>query len=82
MVTPLSGDDLKRDFVLLRRRWIVERPFALLARFRRLPRDYERLPSPLAGLHWLNFQCLLINKLLKDRHLVYNGLELTKHLSR
>ncbi len=33
----------KRGFVLLTRRWAVERPFARAARFRRLARDYECL---------------------------------------
>ena len=33
----------KRGFVLLPRRWVVERSFAWAARFRRLARDYERL---------------------------------------
>jgi transposase len=36
--------EAKRGFVLLPRRWVVERSFAWLARFRRLARDYERLP--------------------------------------
>jgi transposase len=35
----------KRGFVLLPRRWVVERSFAWMARFRRLARDYERLPT-------------------------------------
>ena len=43
----------KKGFVLLPRRWVVERSFAWATRFRRLARDYERLPSSLAGLHWL-----------------------------
>ena len=34
----------KRGFVLLPRRWVVERSFAWAARFRRLAKDYERLP--------------------------------------
>jgi transposase len=33
--------EAKRGFVLLPRRWVVERSFAWLARFRRLARDYE-----------------------------------------
>ena len=37
--------EAKRGFVLLPRRWVVERSFAWLARFRRLARDYERLPA-------------------------------------
>ena len=40
----------KRGFVLLPRRWIVERSFAWKMRFRRLVRDYERWRSTLAGL--------------------------------
>ena len=57
--------DAKRGFVLLPRRWVVERSFAWLARFRRLSRDYERLPTTLAGLHWLAFACLLLSNLFK-----------------
>ena len=55
----------KRGFVLLPRRWVVERSFAWLARFRRLSRDYERLPATLAGLHWLAFACLLLGNLFR-----------------
>ena len=57
--------EAKRGFVLLPRRWVVERSFAWLARFRRLSRDYERLPATLAGLHWLAFACLLLSNLFK-----------------
>ena len=57
--------EAKRGFVLLPRRWVVERSFAWLARFRRLSRDYERLPSTLAGLHWLAFSSLLLSNLFK-----------------
>ena len=57
--------DAKRGFVLLPRRWVVERSFAWLARFRRLSRDYERLPTTLAGLHWLAFACLLLGNLFR-----------------
>jgi transposase len=49
----------KRGFVLLPRRWTAERSFAWAARFRRLPRDYERLPPTVAGLHFLALACLL-----------------------
>lgn len=57
--------EAKRGFVLLPRRWVVERSFAWLARFRRLSRDYERLPTTLAGLHWLAFTSLLLSNLFK-----------------
>lgn len=52
----------KRGFVLLPRRWVVERSFAWLARFRRLARDYERLPTTLAGLHFIAFAYLLLHR--------------------
>ena len=50
----------KRGFVLLPRRWVVERSFGWLARFRRLARDYERLAATLAGLHFAAFACLML----------------------
>lgn len=54
----------KRGFVLLPRRWVVERSFAWVARFRRLARDYERLPETVVGLHFLAFACLLLHRLI------------------
>lgn len=54
----------KRGFVLLPRRWVVERDFACASRFRRLARDYERLPQVLAGLHVLAFACLMLHRLI------------------
>jgi transposase len=53
----------KRGFVLLPRRWVVERSFGWMARFRRLARDYERLPETLAGLHILAFAILMLKNL-------------------
>ncbi|MBA9062263.1 transposase [Methylobacterium fujisawaense] len=52
----------KRGFVLLPRRWVVERAFAWMARFRRLASDYERLPATLAGLHLVAFSVLLLSR--------------------
>jgi len=57
--------DAKRGFVLLPRRWVVERSFAWMTRFRRLARDFERLPATLAGLHYLAFACLMLPKVIK-----------------
>jgi transposase len=54
----------KRGFVSLPRRWVVERDFAWASRFRRLARDYERLPGVLAGLHFLAFACLMLHRLI------------------
>ncbi|MDP9473751.1 MAG: transposase, partial [Chloroflexota bacterium] len=54
-------DEAKRGFVLLPRRWVIERSFAWAARFRRLARDCERLPETVAGLHFLAFACLMLH---------------------
>lgn len=63
--------EAKKGFVLLPRRWVVERSFAWTARFRRLARDYERLPQTLAGLHFLAFAILLLHRFI---HLVVHCL--------
>ena len=56
--------EAKRGFVLLPRRWVVERSFAWAARFRRLAKDYERLPETVVGLHFLAFACLMVHQLI------------------
>ena len=53
--------EAKRGFVLLPRRWVVERNFAWATRFRRLAKVYERLPETVAGLHFLAFACLMLS---------------------
>jgi transposase len=57
--------EAKKGFVLLPRRWVVERSFAWAARFRRLARDYERLPATLAGFHFLAFVILLLKRFVE-----------------
>jgi transposase len=54
----------RQGFVLLPRRWVVERSFAWASRFRRLARDYERLPTMLAGLHFAAFACLMLHQFI------------------
>lgn len=58
-------EEAKNGFVLLPRRWVVERSFAWATRFRRLAKDYERLPETVAGLHFLVFACLMLARIAK-----------------
>jgi transposase len=57
--------EAKQGFVLLPRRWVVERSFGWAARFRRLARDDERLPATLAGFHFLAFVILLLKRVVE-----------------
>ena len=56
--------ETRQGFVLLPRRWVVERSFAWLSRFRRLSKDYERLAETLAGLHLVAFSVLMLHRLM------------------
>jgi transposase len=56
--------EAKRGFVLLPKRWVVERSFAWMSRCRRLARDCERLPQVLTGPHFLAFACLMLHQLI------------------
>lgn len=58
-------EEAKRGFVLLPRRWVVERSIGWMRRFRRLAKDYERLPETVAGLHFLAFACLMLGRVVK-----------------
>jgi len=57
--------EARKGFVLPPRRWVVERSFGWAARFRRLARDYERLPETLAGLHFLAFAILMLKRFVE-----------------
>ncbi len=59
----IKPTEANRGFVLLPRRWVVERSFAWAARFRRLARDYERLATTRAGYHWLALAMLMLKSL-------------------
>ena len=55
--------EAKRGFVLLPRRWVVERSQGWMVRFRRLARDYEQLAETLKGLHVVAFAMLILRQL-------------------
>lgn len=54
--------EAKKGFVLLPRRWVVERSFGWMSRFRRLARDYERLAETLIGFHLIAFVMLMVKQ--------------------
>lgn len=56
--------EAKKGFVLLPRRWVVERSFGWMSRFRRLGRDYERLAETLIGFHLIAFVMLMVRQYL------------------
>lgn len=66
--------DTHRGFVLLPRRWVVERSFAWTSRFRRLARDYERLPETVRGLHFVAIACLMLHRVMPSLAAVHDTL--------
>jgi transposase len=52
--------EAKQGFVLLPKRWVVERSFAWATRFRRLVKDYERYAETLAAFHVIAFVCIML----------------------
>ena len=53
-------EEKPRGFLVLPRRWVVERTFAWLGQARRLAKDYERLPETgVAMIHWAMSRIML-----------------------
>ena len=57
--------EAKKDFVLLPRRWVVERSNAWAARFHCPVRDYEQRAETLAGLHVVAFVILMLKRFVE-----------------
>ncbi|MCA1599960.1 MAG: IS5 family transposase [Chloroflexi bacterium] len=60
------SDDLK-GFVVLPKRWIVERTFAWLGRYRRLSKDFEALPETSEALITVAMIHLMVRRLARQR---------------
>jgi putative transposase len=58
------SDDVK-GFVVLPHRWIVERTFGWLNRWRRLSKDYERLPETSEALIYATMSRIMVKRLAK-----------------
>ena len=56
-----------QGFEVLPRRWVVERTFAWLGRYRRLSKDYEQLPQSSESMIFLAMISLMIHRLVKTR---------------
>jgi transposase len=54
--------EAKKGFVLLPKRWVVERSFAWMTQCRRLVKDYERYASTLAGFDVVAFVCTMLKR--------------------
>ena len=63
MLQPVLRSDDMRGFVVLPRRWVVERTFAWLTHCRRLSKDYEVLPSSSEAMIYLAMTRLMIRRL-------------------
>jgi transposase len=65
-VAIVKRSDQAKGFVLLHRRWVVERSFAWLTKFRRLVRDYETLPATHEAMIWTAATWQLSNRLTRS----------------
>lgn len=52
-------------FAVLPRRWVVERSFAWLGRYRRLSKDYEALTATSEAMIWAAFGMTMLRRLAK-----------------
>ena len=62
VVEIVKRSDIHR-FVVLPRRWVVERTFAWLGKYRRLSKDYETLPASSETMVYLAMINLMIHRL-------------------
>jgi putative transposase len=53
-----------KGFVVIKKRWVVERTFAWLGRYRRHSKDYEKRPDSSAGMIQLSMINLMLNRLM------------------
>lgn len=52
-------------FAVLPRRWVVERSFAWMGRYRRLSKEYEALAETSEAMLWAAFGCTMLRRLAR-----------------
>jgi transposase len=66
VVTIVKRTDKAAGFVVLPRRWVVERTFGWLIRHRRLVRDYERRPEHHEAMVWWATVAIMTRRLARE----------------
>jgi putative transposase len=63
LLRPVLRTDTQKGFVVLPKRWIVERTWAWLNQYRRLSKDYEVLPSSSEAMIYIAMTRLMLRRL-------------------
>jgi putative transposase len=63
----IKRHDAVKGFKLLPRRWVVERTFGWLGRYRRLSKDYERLPASSEAMVYWAMTRLMVRRLARQQ---------------
>jgi putative transposase len=63
LLEPVLRSDDQKGFMVLPRRWVVERTFAWLSQCRRLSKDYEVLPASSEAMIYIAMTRLMIRRL-------------------
>jgi putative transposase len=63
----IKRNDAVKGFKLLPRRWVVERTFGWLGRYRRLSKDYERLPQSSETMIYWAMTRLMVRRLARQQ---------------
>lgn len=66
LVEIVKRSDDAKGFVVLPRRWVVERTFGWLYRFRRLSKDYEVLPETSEAWIYAAMVRIMLQRLARD----------------